>query len=56
LLTNWVFNNTLEAIKFVNDARDISYEEGHAVSTAINANDKQLAKTMCDYFGVKLAA
>lgn len=56
ILTNWAFNNTLEAIKFVNNDKNISYEEGHAVSTAINSNDKTLAKTMCEYFNVKLAA
>ena len=55
-LTNWVFNNTLEAIAFVNAQKSVTEEEAHAIRTAINSNEKALAKTMCDYFNVKLAA
>ena len=55
-LTKWVFENTLQAIEFVNRESVISEEEGQAIRTAINKADKQLAQTMCTYFGVKLAA
>lgn len=56
VLTKWVFNSTHQAIDFVNKEIEISKEEGDAVIIAINKNDKSLAKTMCNYFGVKFAA
>lgn len=55
-LTKWVFNNTLEAIEWTNKGLNLSGEEGEAIRAAINFADKELAQTMCKYFGVKLAA
>jgi hypothetical protein len=55
-LIKWVFDNTLEAVQFVNNQSTIGEEEAHAIQTAINQNNKELAQTMCSYFGVKLAA
>lgn len=55
-LVDWVYNNTLAAIEFVNNNHQISEEEGTAVQAAINTNNMALANTMCSYFGVKLAA
>lgn len=55
-LMKWVFNNTMDAISFVNSKSPISHEEAQAIVTAINQNDKTLARTMCNYFGVKLAS
>lgn len=55
-LIKWAFENTLQAVKFVNDGNSITNEEGEAIRTAINASDKELADTMCKYFKVKLAA
>jgi hypothetical protein len=55
-LTKWVFDNTLHAIEFVNRESVINDEEGQAIRLAINKADKNLAETMCKYFGVKLAA
>jgi hypothetical protein len=55
-LTKWVFDNTMEAIEFVNRESVINEEEGQAIRLAINKADKALAETMCKYFGVKLAA
>lgn len=54
-LTEWVFNNTQQAIEFVNRRNPISREEGEGIQAAINLNDKELANTLCTYFGVKLA-
>jgi hypothetical protein len=55
-LTKWAFNNTLQAVEFVNTGASVNMEEAEAIQAAINLNDKPLAQTMCDYFGVKLAA
>jgi hypothetical protein len=55
-LTEWAFNNTMQAIEFVNMESSIGYEEAVGIQTAINTNDKSLAKTLCTYFGVRLAA
>lgn len=55
-LMKWAFNNTMQAVDFVNNKAVISHEEARAIQSAINFNDKQLARTMCDYFSVKLAA
>lgn len=55
-LTEWAFNNTMSAIEFVNNNQSISEEEANAIQIAINSNNKELAQTMCTYFGVKLAA
>lgn len=55
-LTKWAFENTLEAIEFVNADRPVSMEEAEGVQAAINFNNKELAQTLCTYFGIKLAA
>jgi hypothetical protein len=55
-LVEWAFNNTMDAIDFVNKGSVISFDEQEAITAAINQADKALAKTMIDYFGVKLAA
>jgi hypothetical protein len=55
-LMEWVYNNTLEAIDFVNKEQHITPEEGQAVRHAINSNDKKLADMLIGYYGVKLAA
>lgn len=55
-LIEWVFNNTVQAMEFVESGYSLSFEEGDAIQTAINTNNHTLAKTMCDYFNVKLAA
>jgi hypothetical protein len=55
-LTHWAFNNTMEAINFVNAGSQISKTEAESIQLAINRADKKLAETMCKYFGVKLAA
>lgn len=55
-LTNWVFENTLNAIDFVNQGNPISESETDGIRLAINKGDKELATTMCKYFGVKLLA
>lgn len=55
-LTEWVFNNTLQAIEFVNSNYMLKREEGEGIIHAINTADKELAADICKYFGVKLAA
>jgi len=55
-LSHWAFDNTLAAINFVNDQNQISKDEANGIQMAINTADKKLAKTMCKYFGVQLAA
>lgn len=49
-----VYERTMDAINFVNQESPIATEEGDAVQQAINTGNKELAKTMCDYFGVKI--
>jgi Phage phiEco32-like COOH.NH2 ligase-type 2 len=55
-LMNWIFENTLSAIDFTNNKVKLSVEESEGIQAAINFNNKELAKTLCTYFGVKLAA
>lgn len=55
-LMEWAFNNTLEAIDFVNNNSPLTGEHAKSIITAINTADKELASTICKYFGVKLAA
>jgi hypothetical protein len=55
-LTKWAFNNTMEAIEFVNSGNPIGEDEAKGIQAAINFNDRKLAQTLCTYFGVKLAA
>lgn len=54
-LTKWVFNNAMAAYEFAAAQTPLTREEGDAIQLAINGNDKQLAQTLCTYFGVKLA-
>jgi hypothetical protein len=55
-LMEWVFNNTMQAIEFVNNRNILTREQGEGIIHAINTADKTLAKDICEYFGVKLAA
>jgi hypothetical protein len=54
-LRKWAFNNTMEAIEFINRKNPVTREEADAIQLAINTNNKELAQTLCTYFGVKLA-
>lgn len=57
-LTDWVFNNTLAAIEFVNNggANDLGVEEKESIVNAINYNDKDVAIQLITKYNVKLAA
>lgn len=55
-LINWAYENTHQAIDFVNRSVEINEKEAEAVQLAINTADKQLASTLCSYFSVKIAA
>lgn len=55
-LMEWAFNNTHAAIDFVNNRYLLGRDEGEGVIFAINNNDKKLAETLINYFGVKMAA
>jgi hypothetical protein len=55
-LTHWAFDNTTNAVEFVNQDNKISRTEADGIQLAINKADKQLAEELCKYFGVKLAA
>jgi hypothetical protein len=54
--TEWAFDNTMEAIEFVNMEAPMDMKTAEAIQAAINFNNKELAQTLCTYFGVKLAA
>lgn len=57
-LTEWVFNNTIEAINFVNMNRCnfLGDAEKEEIVNCINYNNKDLAKRIIEKYGVKLAA
>jgi hypothetical protein len=57
-LTEWAFNNTIEAINFVNSGRCnlLGYEEKEEIVNTINYNDKEMAQRLVDRYQVKLAA
>lgn len=55
-LRKWAFNNTQEAIEFVNNGLSVADDEAKGIQAAINFNDAELAKTLCAYFNVKLVA
>lgn len=55
-LTEWVFNNTEEAIKFVNNGGCNAFgpEEKEEIVNCINYNDKELAKRLIDKYQIKM--
>jgi hypothetical protein len=57
-LTDWVFQNTMEAIKFVNSGKCnmLGIEEKEEIVNCINYNNHDLAKTIVKKYQVKLAA
>ena len=57
-LTDFVFNNTIAAIDFVNSGKInmLGLEEKEDIVNAINYNDHQLALKVIDQYGIKLAA
>lgn len=57
-LTDWVFQNTLKAIEFVNSGKCnlLDWNEKEDIVNSINYNDKELARTIIDRYQVKLAA
>lgn len=57
-LTNWIFNNTIKAIEFVNTGKCnlLGGEDKEEIVNAINYNNKDLAKQVMEKYQVKLAA
>jgi hypothetical protein len=57
-LTDWVFQNTVEAINFANAGRCnfLSHEEKEEIVNCINYNNKDLAEMIIQKYNVKLAA
>lgn len=56
-LIDWAFNNTVEAIEFVNaDKAAFLDEEADNIISAINEKDEQKAKYLIDKYEIKLAA
>ena len=57
-LRAWVFDNATKAIEYANSVEDlqevISKEDGELIQSAINNNDKILAKQLCDKYGIPL--
>lgn len=55
-LIDWVYDNTQEAIKFVNNGSTyLLDEEADVIISCINDNDKEKAKYLVDKFQIKMA-
>lgn len=56
-LIDWVFNNTIEAINFVNEGKIyLIDEEADIIISAINDKNEDKAKYLINKFNIKLAA
>lgn len=57
-LTDWVFQNTMEAINFVNKGgcNGLNIQEKEEIVNCINYNDHELANVLIEKYQVKLAA
>lgn len=53
-LTKWAYNNTLKAIEFVNSGFSLSESEKQQILFTINYNNINMAKDVCNHFGVQL--
>lgn len=49
-LCRWVWNQTAEALAFTGDLS----EDGEFIQRAINTNDKDLAKAICEHYNLKV--
>lgn len=55
-LTNWVFDNTVEAINFVNKGSELSTSDESEIVDCINQSDEGMAFYLVSKFDIKLAA